>query len=64
MLIGFVIGAWLYVETTPPVLGRIVDARTGRVIEGSVCEGMEYADWGWTTRTRMLILSVRMDGFI
>ena len=51
LLIGFVIGAWLYVETTPPVLGRIVDARTGRVIEGSVCEGMEYADWGWTTRT-------------
>jgi hypothetical protein len=51
LLIGLVIGTWLYVKTTPPVLGRIVDATTGQVIEGRVCEGMEYAGWGWTTRT-------------
>jgi hypothetical protein len=38
-------------ETTPPVLGRIVDARTGQPIEGSVCESLEYSGWGWTTRT-------------
>ncbi|MFZ0861625.1 MAG: hypothetical protein WCA27_09635 [Candidatus Sulfotelmatobacter sp.] len=54
LLTGFVIGTWVYVETTPPVLGRIVDARTGRVIEGRVCESVEYADWGWTTRTTRL----------
>lgn len=51
LLTGFVIGTWLYVETTPPVLGRMVDAKTGRVIEGSVCQSIEYAEWGWTTRT-------------
>jgi hypothetical protein len=51
LLIGLVTGTWLYVETIPPVLGRIVDARTGRVIEGRVCESMVYASWGWTTRT-------------
>jgi len=51
LITGFVIGTWLYVETTPPVLGRIVDATTGEVIEGGVCESMEYAEWGWTTRT-------------
>ena len=51
MLIGLVTGIWLYVETTPPVLGRLTDATTGQVIEGRVCESMEYAGWGWTTRT-------------
>jgi hypothetical protein len=50
-LIALVISICLYVETIPPVLGRIVDGRTGRVIEGSVCESIEYAGWGWTTRT-------------
>lgn len=51
LIIGLVIGTWLYVETTPPVLGRIVDARTGQPIGGNVCEIMEYVDRGWTTRT-------------
>ena len=51
MLIGLVIGTWFYLETTPPVLGRIVDARTGQFIGGGVCEGIEYAGWGWTTTT-------------
>jgi hypothetical protein len=49
-----VIGAWLYVETTPPVPGRIVDARTGQLIGGNVCEIMEYAGRGWTTRTTQI----------
>ena len=51
LLIGLVIGIWLYVETIPPVMGRIVDARTGQMIGGSVCESMEYPGWGWTTKT-------------
>ena len=63
LLIGLVTGTWLYVETTPPVLGRIVDATTGRVIGGSVCESMEYADWGWPTRTTHFDTYIRNGWF-
>lgn len=51
LLVGLVVGTWLYLETILPVLGRIVDARTGQRIAGTVCESMEYSGWGWTTNT-------------
>ena len=40
---GVVLCTLLGVTMVPPVLGKIVDARTGRLAGGMVCEGMEYA---------------------
>jgi hypothetical protein len=49
--VALVFGIWLYAGTIPPILGRMVDATTGRAIGGSVCESIESSGLGWTTRT-------------
>jgi len=40
---GFVLGLTLYFAAVPPIVERVVDARTGAPVEVTVCEGLDYA---------------------